>query len=91
MKRYSRRLKFEKVAGQFRTYRATNLADVNPTYTGIVKSIEVFWVSRNTGWSVIRNDENNYEVGNGECWYRKSEVIATANAWVLLGASALDR
>ena len=84
-------LKFKKVAGQFRTYRATNITDVNPNYFGIVKSIEIFWVRRNAGWSVIRNDENDCEVGNGECWYRKSEVIATAEAWVRLGESTMDR
>jgi hypothetical protein len=73
------KLKFTKMEDMHRSYRATNITDVNPSYTGIVKAIEIFWVSRSTGWCVIRMDAQDYQFGRADYVYRKSEALEIAN------------
>jgi hypothetical protein len=85
------KLKFNKMADMFRTYRATNITDVNPTYTGSVKAIEVFWVSKSTGWCVSRMDLENNQFGSADFVYLKSEAIAMANDYARGGEALMDR
>ena len=89
------RLNFRKIAEHRRSYRATNITDVNPAYAGAVKAIEIFYMSANEvgasnwGWTMCRYDEHGNQVGDGEYCCYKAEAVERAN-WIAANTEVLD-
>ena len=82
-----KKLNFKKIAEQHRAYRATNITDMNPSYAGAVKAIEIFYMSANQlgannwGWTMCRYDEQGNQVGDSEYRCYKAEAVERAN-WI---------
>jgi hypothetical protein len=84
----------------WKNYRAENIHDVNPGYAGPVVALELFFVPKGFvfdsrgrparhGWTVIRIDANDHQVGGGFYHWRKAQAVRDANA-IALDTRALN-
>ena len=72
-----------------KNYRAENITECNPSYRGPVVAIELFFIPKGHGWTVIRMDADNNQVGGGFYHWRKASALHDAN-FLAQNADALN-